>query len=301
MLTGVSARHAVCIGNNVDCVEADKSPDYLRQVAERVRDFRDAFESLMELHTSTWRGPGLGLVPAVSAREDADETELQARRTRVAEAAGRARQAPRLTGVVYHVQGLPRPVDPIAAWATVTTPKPALEPENIIDACNQMIGHLDDLIARADAEAPPRVGVTGMHPLVWGAAKGLWHDGHYKQAVHTAADAVVQHARSITGRRDGTDTSLWQQLFSSDAPKPGSPRLRWPGDPSDQTVKTMNDGLQRFAPGVQMVVRNTATHGQDEMSEQEAAERLATLSLLARRVEECKLDEAPGSSGDGGA
>lgn len=203
--------------------------------------------------------------------------------------------------MVYHVQGLPRPVDPIAAWATVTTPKPALEPQNIIDACNQMIGHLDDLIARAEAEAPPKVGVAGMHPLVWGAAKGLWRDGHYKQAVHTAADAVVQHARSITGRRDGSDTSLWQQLFSSEAPKPGSPRLRWPGNPSDQTVKTMNDGLQRFAPGVQMVVRNTASHGQDEMSEQEAAERLATLSLLARRVEECKLDEAPASSCDGGA
>lgn len=63
----------------------------------------------------------------------------------------------------------------------------------------------------------------------------------------------------------------------------------------------MNDGLQRFAPGVQMVVRNTASHGQDEMSEQEAAERLATLSLLARRVEECKLDKGPASSCDGGA
>jgi hypothetical protein len=64
-------------------------------------------------------------------------------------------------------------------------------PENIIDACNQILGHLDDPIARADAEAPPKVGVTGMHPLVRGAAKGLWRDEHYKQAVHTAADAVV--------------------------------------------------------------------------------------------------------------
>jgi hypothetical protein len=44
-----------------------------------------------------------------------------------------------LTGVQYHVQGVRAPVNPIAAWATVTTPKPALEPVNIVDACNQMI------------------------------------------------------------------------------------------------------------------------------------------------------------------
>jgi hypothetical protein len=52
---------------------------------------------------------------------------------------------------------------------------------------------------------------------VWGPAKALWRDGHYKQAVSTAPDSVIQHLRSITERRDIPDTSLWQQVFSSDA------------------------------------------------------------------------------------
>ncbi|MFF7205356.1 TIGR02391 family protein [Streptomyces sp. NPDC008141] len=49
----------------------------------------------------------------------------------------------------------------------------------------------------------------------------------------------------------------------------------------------MNDGLRQFAPGVQMTVRNTSAHGTDEMSAQDALERLAALSLLARWVDAC--------------
>lgn len=274
-------------------VNAEESPDYLRGLTERVRNFRDEFQSLMELHTPTWRGPGLGLVPAVSPLDDADENELRERRARVAEAAGRARPASALTGVVFQVQGLSRPVDPIAAWATVTTPKPALEPENIIDACNQMIGQLDDLVARAEVEAPPKVGVAGMHAAVWGQASRLWRDGHYRQAVSAAADGVIGLVKARTGRNDIADTSQWQQAFSNNPPQPGQPRLRWPGDPNDQTVKSMNDGLRQFAPGAQMTIRNPATHGTGEMPEQEAAERLAVLSLLARWVDQCDLIEAP--------
>lgn len=282
-------------------MEAEKNPDYLRQLAEFVRDFRDAFESLLELHTPTWEGTGRGLFPAVSPREGVDEGELQARRTRVAEAAGRARRAPGLTGVQYHVQGVQGAVDPIAAWATVLQPKPVLEPANIIDAANQMIGQLDELIVRAEAEAPPKVGVAGMHPAVWGQASRLWRDGHYRQAVSAAADGVIGLVKARTGRNDIPDTSQWQQAFSNNPPKPGEPRLRWPGNPADQSVKSMNDGLRQFAPGAQMTIRNPAAHGTAEMSEQEAVERLAVLSLLARWVDQCDLIEAPDPSAGSGS
>lgn len=278
-------------------MEADKNPDYLRQVAAAVREFRDAFLSLMELHTPTYDGPGRGMFPPVVPREDADDAELQQRRTRAAEAAGRARRAPGLTGVKYHVEGRNAAVDPIAAWGTVLQPKPVLEPENIVDACNQMVGQLDDLIARAEAEAPPKVGVAGMHAAVLGQSSRLWSDGYYRQAVSAAADGVIALVKARTGRNDIGDTSQWQQAFSSNPPRPGEPRLRWPGDQNDQTVKSMNDGLRQFAPGAQMTIRNPAAHGTEEMSEQEAAERLAVLSLLARWVDQCDLVEAPIADG----
>jgi hypothetical protein len=53
----------------------------------------------------------------------------------------------------------------------------------------------------------------------------------------------------------------------------------------------MNDGLRQLAPGVHMTIRNPATHSTDELGEQEALERLAVLSLLARWVDDCRLDE----------
>lgn len=273
--------------------DADRNPTYLRDLAAHVAEFRAAFVSFLELHTPTYMGPGRGMVPPVSPLDDADEAELEARRARVSTAAGRARRAPSLTGVRFGVQGIKGSVDPIAAWNTVTQPKPALEPENIIDACDQMIGSLEDLAAQAEAEAPPTVDVSEMHPAVWGQAARLWRDGHYRHAVSAAADGVVQLVKSRTGRHDIPDTSQWQQAFSSDPPQPGRPRLRWPGDQTHQTVVSMNNGLRQFAPGAQMTIRNPATHGPGEMTQQEAVERLSVLSLLARWVDRCDLIEAP--------
>jgi hypothetical protein len=40
-----------------------------------------------------------------------------------------------------------------------------------------------------------------------------------------------------------------------------------------------------------MTIRNSAAHDTDEMPEQQALERLAALSLLARWVDECELVE----------
>jgi len=54
----------------------------------------------------------------------------------------------------------------------------------------------------------------------------------------------------------------------------------------------MNDSLRQFAPGVQMTIRNSAAHGSEELSQQEALERLATLSLLARWVDGCRMEKS---------
>jgi len=186
------------------------------------------------------------------------------------------------------VQGLGK-IDPIAAWASMTQPKPVVEPTNVTDACDQIVGRLEGMARKADIEAPPELGVRAMHPLIWGAAGGLWRGGHYREAVTGAAQALVDHVKTLTNRRDVPDTNIWQQAFSKDSPEPGKPRLRWPGDPNDQTVKSMNEGLRQFAPGAQMTIRNPATHAVEQVSEQDGLERLAVLSLLATWVDACDL------------
>src|SRR5262249_33714438 len=135
----------------------------------------------------------------------------------------------------------------------------------------------------------PRISASKLHPLVWSAAAELWDDGHYGPAVQRAATFVNAEVQARTDRHDGPDAALMQSVFSEQPPKAEQPRLRWPGDAKDKTVKSMNAGLRLLAPGVFMTVRNPTTHSINDLPEQRAAEQLATLSLLARWLEECVI------------
>lgn len=63
----------------------------------------------------------------------------------------------------------------------------------------------------------------------------------------------------------------------------------WPGDVTDKTVKSMRGGLNQLATGLNLTVRNVTTHTREDLSEQEAMERLAAYSFLARLLDECQL------------
>jgi hypothetical protein len=147
----------------------------------------------------------------------------------------------------------------------------------------------------------PKLSADALHPWVWDAARSLWDTGHYRQAVSQAATIINNHVQQIVRRRDVSDSELLTSVFSEQPPKGGQPRLRWPGDPNDKTVKSMNAGLARFAPGAFMTIRNVATHETDELSQQTALEQLAVLSQLARWVEQCDIEEAQQGSGVDGA
>jgi hypothetical protein len=161
----------------------------------------------------------------------------------------------------------------------------------VLGACDMILGRLEAMLLKAEAEAPPTIGAAAMHPLVWSTARRLWNDGHFGAAVTRACEALIARVKTETGRNDVSETSLWQETFSAKAPEPNKPRLRWPGNPTDRTVATMNEGLRAYAPGVQLLIRNPSAHGIDEMPQQEALERLAALSLLARWLDHCELVE----------
>lgn len=71
------------------------------------------------------------------------------------------------------------------------------------------------------------------HPTVWGAA---------------AAEAVALLVETRTARNDVPDTSLWQEAFSDKEPAPGKPGRRWPGEPANRDVISMNGGLRPAIP-----------------------------------------------------
>jgi Protein of unknown function (Hypoth_ymh). len=269
-------------------MDAKKNPQYLRTVQAGVSQFIDALNHFMTLHTlNTF---ARGTLPAVFPNDDADAVAVREAREAVDKASGQAVTATALTGCYYMVEGAGK-IDPIAAWHTITQPKPLLEPSNILSACSQMLGRLDALIARAEAEASPSIDAEAMHPLVWGAARPLWHIGKYRQAVAAAGEALAGQLKARTGRNNTSETSLWQETFGTAEPTAKAPRLRWPGDDDDRNVRSMREGLRQFAPGVQMTIRNIAQHTTGEFEEHEALEQLAALSLLARWAEQCVLLE----------
>lgn len=284
-------------------VSADNSPDYLRSVLFAVREFGAAFDRYMELHEFHFDGNmpayGRGVFPSVVPRNGSNFEEVLQLRLEVNHAAGRAMMAPKVTNCYMAVQGSGM-IDVIAAWQSIEDPHPVLEPKNVTGLVAMMVGRLEAMIAEAEANRPPSFGPQALHPLIWGAAGRLWQGGHRRRAVQAAAEALITQVKSLTGRYDLQETPLWQNVLSEKPPEPDKPRLRWPGDPTDLSVKTMNDGLRQFAPGVQMTIRNSATHVDEELGEQDALERLATLSLLARWVDTCELYEHSGGGPDRG-
>lgn len=137
--------------------------------------------------------------------------------------------------------------------------------------------------------AAPVMAADDLHATVWDAASQLWSDGHFGQAVQRAATFLNAHVQDRLNRHDLSDATLMQQAFSSTAPEAGKPRLRWPGKDDDLTVKAMRGGILNFSQGCFMAIRNPATHGSDQHPRQVWLEQLATLSTLARWIDECEV------------
>ncbi|MFC0435580.1 TIGR02391 family protein [Kutzneria buriramensis] len=276
-------------------IEARTRPDNLGSLIGAVKEFRSALVALLKLYEES--SPATpGILPAITPRKGARRTEIAQRTKRVARASGLAANASSVVDIGITVQEV-GVLDPITAWQTITRPKPLFTAADVFGACDQAISRLESLSAQVPAQHPPVVGIDALHPTVSDAAGPLWRDGHFRQAVAAAADAVVLMVKKRTGRNDISETALWQETFSDKEPQSGKPRLRWPGSPNDRDVITMNSGLRLFAPGVQMIIRNPAAHQADQLDQQTAWEQLSTVSQLARCVDKCELAQAPPPDG----
>ncbi|MFE7836754.1 TIGR02391 family protein [Streptomyces sp. NPDC057474] len=109
-------------------------------------------------------------------------------------------------------------------------------------------------------DASPRLSAASLHPWVWSAAQALWRDNHVREAVTAAAKKVNREAQNKVGRRDVTETALFQSAFSKDEPKPGQPRLRLMTDDGSDTFGSLQRGTAAFAEGCYAGIRNPNSH-----------------------------------------
>lgn len=138
----------------------------------------------------------------------------------------------------------------------------------------------------------PRLEVGSMHPAIWGAAAGLWDDGHFRQAVQTAGQALegvlqVHAGPALSGER-------LAGLFSTSDPTSSSPRLRIRGvDVGSPTWTSVHEGAAGLVRGAMMAVRNLVSHpGWPDPSEVEALEMLAVMSYVAHLADRCEVELA---------
>ncbi|WP_027932187.1 TIGR02391 family protein [Amycolatopsis thermoflava] len=146
-------------------------------------------------------------------------------------------------------------------------------------------------------ENAPQLSAAELHPWVWSGAKSLWQSGHFREAVGGAIKKLNAETQNNVGRRDVSETDLFKQAFSLDDPKAGKARLRRMEDDGSDTYRSVQRGAMNFAEGVFAGIRNPLSHEADqELSEQEALEYLAALSVLARWVDAATVERVEGAS-----
>lgn len=152
--------------------------------------------------------------------------------------------------------------------------------------CLRGIGRLEDLqLIKSLQPRGPQLSAAGLHPWVWDAAASLWNTGHYRQAVSAAAGVLSAQTQARCNRDDVNDQALMSEALNPADPAPGRPRLRVAPDMDNKFGKALQQGAMNYAMGAYGSIRNPAIHGTEEWDEQEALEKLAALSVLARIID----------------
>lgn len=130
--------------------------------------------------------------------------------------------------------------------------------------------------------------VDGFHPRIRDASRRLVAEDHLPLAVHKAAIALRDLLREKSGLTlDGQD-------LAGAALSPRGPRIVI-ADLDTETGRSIQQGTMFLAQGVFAAMRNVVAHNAVEFAPEEALEMLATISLVARRIEAALLHDPANS------
>ncbi|MEU1365032.1 TIGR02391 family protein [Streptomyces sp. NPDC005803] len=140
----------------------------------------------------------------------------------------------------------------------------------------------------------PQISAAALHPWAWEGARSLWQSGHFREAVTAAARKINAETQNKLGRRDLSETKLFQDSLNDKQPVAGRPKLRVVPDDGSDTFKSMQRGVMAFAEGCFAAIRNPNSHedGLPELPEHEALEQLTAFSLLARWIDSATVETA---------
>lgn len=129
--------------------------------------------------------------------------------------------------------------------------------------------------------------VERMHPSIREASEDLLSSGHPAEAIGRAVKRLNQMVRTKTSRTRDEGTSMMHQVFSPNSN--GHKRLVL-GRLQEDWQRDRQEGLKMMMAGVQLAIANVDKHGELNIGDPtRAIETLATLSLLARAIDECEV------------
>ncbi|WP_419933265.1 TIGR02391 family protein [Candidatus Poriferisodalis sp.] len=190
-------------------------------------------------------------------------------------------------------------IEQIAGVVDPDEPRDRFKPQGQFwqwDTASEAAERLAGILSQADRREAifptrgPALRAVGLHGWVWDAARGRWDDGYFRDAVHAAAEAVQQKTRVRLERRDLSGKSVYEQAFSLDEASEANPRLRLTvvDEEDAESWRSAHLGAMHLGIAVTAGIRNLSGHHAVELSEQEALEQLAALSVLARWVDSSK-------------
>lgn len=150
-------------------------------------------------------------------------------------------------------------------------------------------------LAEKLGDGAPDMDAANLHPWAWENGRSYWRTGHYHQAVMQAAIRVNAETQAKLGRMDVSEVALFNEGFSSADPREGAPRLRLTEDDGGKTYENLHRGARAFADGLYTRIRNPGMHRPEDADggeEQLALEQLAAFSLLARWVDQARVETA---------
>jgi hypothetical protein len=143
-----------------------------------------------------------------------------------------------------------------------------------------ILGGWDAMTSSQQRAGEPVLPMSALDPVVSEAALPLWLAEKYRQAVNDAATSLNVYAQGRIGRHDISNKDLMAQAFSEKGPEAGKSRLRCPGNPETETVRSQLDGARVFAIGTFQAIRNPAHHLTGDWNPALAFHHLAALSQV---------------------
>jgi uncharacterized protein (TIGR02391 family) len=168
---------------------------------------------------------------------------------------------------------IPRRV--LVTTSPVETPQPADRPpttsaSTLASVSSPLVLRLDDL-----------------HPIIREACTSRFLSKHYADGVQRAATALRDYVRKRSGLRNLDGVDLMSQAFSAKDPVLVVANL------DSRTGQSVQLGTMQLAQGAMAALRNPPAHERLDLDPAEAMTMVATLSLIARRVEGAKRARSP--------